>query len=326
MKAIEVSHYGGPEALQVVEKPRPEPGQGQVLIEVKAAGINFADLLSRAGTYPNGPKPPFVPGLEVAGIVAAIGEGVTTPAVGARVAAVVQNGGYAEYALVDAAQAVPLPDTIDFATATALLVQGLTAYFLLKRAGGLQQGQSVLVNAAAGGVGSLAVQLAKIFGAGRVLGTASTEEKRALVRSLGADDAIDYTKSDWAEAVKAATEGRGADIFLDATGDTESGGLKPLATGGTWVIYGSQQGAHGDLSGNELAGIIGDSKTIRGFTLYSVLVEPDTIAAALRELLTWTVEGRLQVHTDDRFPLAQAAEAQTAIAERRTTGKVVLEP
>ena len=326
MKAIEVSQYGGPDALQLVEKPRPEPGPGQVLVEVKAAGINFADLMSREGIYPAGPKPPFVPGLEVAGVVTAVGDGVTTPIVGARVAALVQNGGYAEYALADAAQAVPLPDSLEFATATALLVQGLTAYFLLKRGGELKPGQSVLVNAAAGGVGSLAVQLAKIFGAGRVLGTASTEEKRTLVRQLGADDAIDYTQNGWADAVKAATEGGGADIFLDATGDTESGGLKPLAPGGTWVIYGFQQGAHGGLTGGVMAGMIGQGTTVRGFTLYSVLSDPEAIAAALHDLLTWTAEGRLQVQTDDRFPLAQAAEAHTAIAARRTTGKVVLEP
>jgi len=325
MKTIEVTEYGGPEVLQVVEKPRPAPGPGQVLIEVKAAGINFADLMSREGTYPAGPKPPCVLGMEAAGIVAAVGAGVTTPAVGTRVTALVQ-GGYAEYALAEAAQAVPLPEAVDFAAATALLVQGLTAYFLLKRAGEVKPGQSVLVNAAAGGVGSLAVQIAKIFGAGRVLGTASTEEKRAWVRQLGADETIDYTQDGWADAVKAATDGRGVDLFLDATGDTSGGGLKPLAPGGTWVVYGSQQGAPGGLTGGELMGIIGQSQTIRGFTLYSVIPDTQAIATALHDLLTWTTEGRLQVQTSDRFPLAQAAKAHIAIAERRTTGKVVLEP
>ena len=146
------------------------------------------------------------------------------------------------------------------------------------------------------------------------------------MRQLGADDAIDYTQNGWADAVKAATDGRGADIFLDATGDTEHGSLKPLAPGGIWVLYGSQKGGHGDLGGGELAGIIGNSQTIRGCTLYSVLPDSDAIATALKDLLAWNAEGRLQVRADDRFPLAQAAEAHTAIAARRTTGKVVLEP
>jgi NADPH2:quinone reductase len=325
MKAIEIAKFGGPEVLQIVEKPRPTPGPGQVLIEVKAAGINFADLMSREGTYPAGPKPPCVLGMEAAGIITAVGEGITTPAVGTRVAALVQ-GGYAEYALAEATRAVPLPKTVDFAAATALLVQGLTAYFLLKRAGELKPGQSVLVNAAAGGVGSLAVQIAKLLGAGRVIGTASTEEKRAWVRELGADEAIDYTQDGWVDAVKAATGGKGVELFLDATGDTSSGGLKPLAPGGTWVIYGSQQGVPGGLTGGELMGAIGQGQTIRGFTLYSVIPDTNAIASALQDLLAWTTEGRLQIQTSDRFPLAQAAEAHSAIAARRTTGKVVLEP
>ena len=229
MKAIEVAAFGGPEELKLVDKPRPEPGPGQVLIEVKAAGINFADLLAREGKYPPGPKPPFTPGMEAAGVVAALGEGVTAPAVGTRVMSFISAGGYAEYALAEAAQAVPLPDALDFAPATALLVQGLTAYFLLKRAAELKPGQSVLVNAAAGGVGSLAVQLAKLFGAGTVLGTASTPEKRELVKSLGADEAIDYTQPGWADAVKAATGGTGrGHLFGRHRGH---GGRRPEAAG-----------------------------------------------------------------------------------------------
>ena len=222
--------------------------------------------------------------------------------------------------------AAPLPDVLGFPEATALLVQGLTAYFLLKRAVELKPGQSVLVNAAAGGVGSLAVQLAKIFGAGRVLGTASTEEKRAWVRELGADDAINYTQNGWADAVRAATDGQGVDIFLDATGDTSGGGLKPLASGGIWVLYGSQQGAPGGLTGGELMGTVMQGQTIRGFTMHSVISDAATIAAALRDLMTLTTEDRLTVQTSDRFPLAEAAEAHCAIASRKTSGKVILEP
>jgi NADPH2:quinone reductase len=325
MKAIEVTEFGGPEQLRVVNKARPEPGPGQILIEVKAAGLNFADILIRAGQYPLGPKPPFVPGMEAAGIVAAVGEGVTTPAVGTRVMSFVSSGGYAEYALADAAGGVPLPNDLDFAPATALLVQGLTAYFLFKHAARLQPGQSVLISAAAGGVGSLAVQIAKLMGAGIVIGTASTPEKRKLVLSLGADAAIDYTQPGWTDAVKEATDGKGVDIFMDSTGDAATG-LKPLAQGGIWVIYGGQSGAQGSLSGAELMGILFQSQMIRGFTLYEVMADPQALAAAMREMIGWVTSGQLRIEMGARFPLAQAAQAHEAISGRKTTGKVVLEP
>jgi NADPH2:quinone reductase len=325
VKAIEVSQFGGPEQLVLVDKPRPEPGPGQVLIEVKAAGINFADLLAREGRYYRGQKPPFIPGLEAAGIVAAAGQDVTAPPVGTRVMAFL-SGGYAEYAIADAARAVPLPDTLDYGPATTLLVQGLTAYFLMRRAVFLKPGQSVLVSAAAGGVGSLAVQMAKLFGAGTVVGLASTPEKRKWVASLGADEVIDYTEPQWPEKVRAATGGKGVDVFLDATGDTATGGLKPLAPGGAWVIYGSQQGAHGGLSGEELISILPNSQTIRGFTLYEVLPDPAAIPAALQEMFGWLASGRLHLETSHRFPLAQARQAHEAMEARKTIGKVILEP
>src|ERR1022692_580555 len=312
MKAIEVATFGGPEQLILLDKPLPEPGPGQVLIEVKAAGINFADLRAREGRYPRGPQPPFIPGNEAAGIVAALGQGVTAPAAGTRVM-VFLTGGYAEY-------------TVDYAPATTLLVQGLTAYFLLKRAAPLRKGQSVLVSAAAGGVGSLAVQMAKLMGAGTVVGTASTHAKREWVKLLGADEAVDYTREGWPEQVKAATGGKGVEIYLDGTGDTVGGALKPLAPGGIWVIYGSQQGEQGGISGEQLVSLLFSSQTIRGYTLYEVLSEPSAISAALQEIFGWLASGRLDVEVKDRFPLAKAKEAHEAIEARKTIGKVVLEP
>ena len=323
MKAIEVAQFGGPETLKLVEKPTPEPGPGQILIEVKAAGINFADMLAREGHYPPVPSAPFIPGFEAAGLVAKVGDGVSDWKPGDRVAAMVQ-GGYAEYALADPAMAAPLPDALGFPEATALLVQGLTAYLLLTAAVPEVQGKSVLVSAAAGGVGSLAVQIAKLLGAGTVIGLASTDEKRAKVKELGTDAAIDYTQKDWAEQVKAATGGQGADIFLDASGDNENGGLKPLAKGGHWVVYGAQSASEKGLSGSDLAGLIFGGQTVRGYSLYEA--GPQAMAAALKQLLAWTDEGRLTIIATDRFPLADAAEAHRAIADRRTTGKVVLEP
>ncbi len=323
MKTIEVTKNGGPDVLQVVEGPRPEPGPGQILIEVKAAGINFADLMAREGTYPRAPKPPFVPGFEAAGVVASVGEGVTDWKIGDRAAAMV-SAGYAEYALADAAAAAPLPEALGFAEATALLAQGLTAHGLLTHAVPHIKGKSVLVSAAAGGVGSLAVQIAKLLGAGTVIGLASTEEKRAKVKELGADAAVDYMQEGWAEQVKAATDGQGADIFLDASGDNARGGLKPLAPSGHWVIYGAQSDPSAGLSGADLIGLLFRSQTIRGWTLYEI--GPETIAATLKQLIAWTLSGELTVIAEDKFALADAAEAHRTIEARRTTGKVVLEP
>ena len=322
MKTVVVTKYGGPEVLRVVDTPMPEVGPGQVLIAVKSAGINFADLMSRAGTYPLAPKPPFTPGFEVAGIVEKVGEGVSFPAVGAKVAAMLfKSGGYAEYVTIDAASAVPIPGGLDFAQATALLVQGLTAYFLLQESAKMEAGQSVLVSGAAGGVGSLAVQIAKKLGAGNVVGLVSTDAKAALVKALGATSAVNYTEARWSEQVKAAMGGKGADIFLDATAGTDGEGYATLASGGQWIIYGSQSGSD-NLGSINIGQLIFDNKTIRGFSIYSVA--PEKIGAALQQLMTWAVSGELRLITGDAFPLADVAAAHTAIAERRTTGKVTL--
>ena len=324
MKAVEISRYGGPEVLQVVDKPQPVPGPGQILIQTRAAGINFTDLVSRAGTYPRAPKPPFVPGFEAAGVVAAVGEGVTSHKPGDRVAAMTPQG-YAEYAVADMANATPLPDALGFAEATALLAQGLTAYFLLGRAARITPGQSVLVTAAAGGVGSLAVQMAKLLGAGAVIGLASTDAKRGLVKGLGADEAVDYTQEGWPAQIKVVTGGRGADIYLDATGDTAHG-LDVLAPEGTWVVYGFQQGPPAGLDGDALTRMIFAGQTLRGFSMHNVFPDAQAIGDALRQQFAWVAEGRLRIESGDRFPLTQAAEAHRAIEARRTTGKVVLEP
>ena len=324
MKAIEVTKSGGPDVLQIVEKPRPEPGPGQILVEVKAAGINFADIMAREGMYPAAPPPPFVLGMEATGIVAAVGEGVTNFKNGDRAAAIVPTGGYAEYALADAATAAPVPDALGFPEATALLIQGLTAHGLLTRAVPEIKGKSVLISAAAGGVGSLAIQVAKLLGAGTVIGLASTDAKRAKVKELGADFAVDYTQEGWAEQVKAVTGGKGADIFLDASGDNKGGGVKPLAKGGHWVVYGAQSSSDTGLSGSDLLGMLFNAQTLRGWTLYEVPAE--TVGATLKQLIAWTLDGSLTVIANDKFPLADAAEAHRAVEGRRTTGKVVLEP
>ena len=325
MKVVEVPRFGGEDVLEVVEKPNPKAEAEQVVIQVKAAGINFADLMAREGKYPNAPALPFVLGYEVAGVVSEVGSDVENLSVGQRVMAFVQWAGYAEYAVVPAENVVPLPDNLDFAPATALLVQGLTAYFLLDAAQ-FAPGKSVLVNAAAGGVGSLAVQIAILRGAGVVVGTASTSEKRDMVKGLGANEAADYTTPGWAETVKAATSGKGVDIFLDATGDLMGEGYDALAEAGYWMIYGSQSGKDAGLSVSRVMEMLGKSQYLGGFTLFAYMGQPEKMQHALNELIGWAASGKLKIIADDRFALTDAAKAHQAIISRKTTGKVVLEP
>ncbi len=321
MKFVEVSRFGGSEVLQLKESPDLTPQTGQIVVEVKAAGINFADVMARQGVYPNVKTAPFRPGYEVAGVVTAWGKGVQGFQGGERVMGMLGGmGGYASQVLLNAAEAIRLPDTLDFAPATALLVQGLTAYFLLE-AGELEPGKTVLIPGAAGGVGSLAVQIAKLKGAGKVIGLASPA-KHDLVRSLGADAALDYTQSGWAQQVLAATNGQGVDIFLDSQGDPAGEGFDALGQKAHWLIFGSQSGKGNALPAEHVWAMVGKNATLRGYNLFG---DAAHFGRGLGELIGWATGGKLQISVD-RFPLAEVAHAHDAISNRQTTGKVVLEP
>jgi len=323
MKAIRVQAPGGPEVLKLEEVETPRPGPGQVLIKVAAAGVNYADTGLRRGMAfgPHAATYPLTPGFEVAGTVAARGEGVTTPAEGARVAAVIDDGGYAEYAVAGPDRLWEIPAAIDFATATALLVQGLTAYGVLHDAARVQPGESVLVQAAAGGVGSLAVQLALLAGAAPVLGTAGGAHKCDLVRGLGAEP-IDYTQEDWANKIRAATGGRGVDVVLDAVGgEAAAQAFGALALFGRLVTFGGASGGMLPL------GDIMMPLAVRGLSLVGFggpWVRPGRAAVAHEALDRYVEEGRLRVIIGASYPLAAAADAHRALEGRATTGKVVL--
>src|SRR5215210_8889936 len=236
MKAIMVEEFGEPEVLHT-DVERPSPGEGEALLEVRSAGVNYADTMRRRNQYLEPQDLPFTPGSEAAGIVAEVGEEVEDVATGDRVVTLLSTGGYAQYALVPARSLILLPEGLDFDQAAAIPLQGLTAYHCIKTSGALKEGESVLVHAAAGGVGTLSVQMAKLLGAGTVIATASSEEKLELARDLGADVLIDYTEEDWPERVREATEGKGADIILEMVGaDFPQKNLECLNVFGRMVV------------------------------------------------------------------------------------------
>src|SRR6266567_3313300 len=321
MKAIRIHSTGGPEVMQLEEIEIPTPKAGEVLIKVAAAGVNYADLAQCAGAYLTPTRTPMTPGMEIAGTVVALGDGVSSVVEGTRVAAFCE-GGYAEYAISQAAMVIPIPPALDFTHAAAFPLQGIAAYQLLHESAHIQPGESVLVHAAAGGVGTLAVQLAKLMGAGIVVGTASNDRKLDLIRQLGADAAINYTEDNWVEQVKNATRGQGTDIILEMVGgEIAEQSLKCLAPFGRMIIYGAASGKIAQFSGIQLTY---KNQAIIGYWLTSQLQRVDRIAVAAMELMQFLASGKLQIIVGQTFPLAEAAQAHQAVAERRTMGKVVL--
>jgi len=324
MKAIQFKQFGGPEVLERVELEKPTPNGREVLIEVYASAVNYADTARREGQYVVKTYLPYVPGAEVAGIVVEIGENVTTVKPGDRVVTMIESGGYAEYAISDERSIIILPDELDFKIAAALPVQGLSAYHILKTMGMLKPGETVLIHAAAGGVGTLAVQLAKIFGAGKVIATASTEEKLKLAKQMGADVLINYTEEGWEEKVLEATNGKGVDLALEmAGGDVFYKTLKCLAYFGRLVIYGVASGQQSKFYPSSL---MEKNQSVIGFFLPPLLRRSELIKDSLEELFTYVANGKLQITIGEVFPLSEAANVHTILQARKTVGKVILDP
>ena len=315
MKAIRMHEFGGPDVLRLedVEKPSPEPDE--VLIKVSSAGLNYSDISRRRGTYRADIPLPCIPGLEAAGTVAEIGSGVTQFKTGDRVLAIMNGGGYAEFVTAKAEQLFPIPDELDFAVSTALLVQGMTAVGLLREA---KAGQTILIHAAAGGVGSILVQLAKSKGL-TVIGTASNSEKLETIVALGGDFAVNYTEQDWPQQVRKAAGQRGVDIIIEMVGGEIVGrNLELLAVNGTMWVYGSASGENYKLSVMDL---LDKNLIVRGYWL--TLETPSRREEFAAELLSYYRGKRLQISVTES-PLEKAAEAHRAIEGRETTGKVVL--
>lgn len=315
MRAIQIRRFGGPEVLEPVDLPDPEPADGFELIEVSAAGVNYADTHQTEDSYLSRTPLPVVPGSEVAGRTAS----------GRRVCALVGTGGYAERAIAPAGATFDVPDEVGDGQALALLVQGLTAWHLLRTSTRMQPGESVVVHAAAGGVGTLAVQLAKAWGAGRVIAVASSATKRDLALSLGADAAVDAGTDDLAAALREANGGSRVDVVLEMVGGpTFDASLQVLARFGRLVTFGmASRVAPQPLAPGAL--MVG-SKTVAGFWLVDCMGDPAMLAGPMAELMELTRTGRLRPVVGATYPLAEARRAHEDLRARATTGKVVLVP
>lgn len=315
MRAILVTAFGGPEVLELTDVPEPVAGPGQLLLTVDRAGVNYADTHQAENTYLSRTTLPLVPGAEVAGRTAD----------GRRVVALVGSGGYAERAVAEPAAAFDVPDTVDDLTALALLVQGATALLLLRRTVHMEPGESVVVHAAAGGVGSLAVQLAKAWGAGRVIATASSPSKRELALSLGADVAIDAAAPDMTAALREANGGRRVDIVLDMTGGRVTDeSVAALAPFGRLAFYGMANRTPPQPVAP--ASLMAHSTTVAGMWLAHAFRVPGLMAGVLGELFGLVTAGTLRVLPGGEYGLSEARRAHEDLRARRTTGKLVLDP
>lgn len=322
MRAIRNYEAGGAETLRLEEAPRPEPGPGQALIRVEAAGLNFIDVYQRSGLYKV--ARPFTPGMEAGGTVEAVGDGVTAVRPGDRVASQSVIGAYAEYALAPAERLIPLPDGVSTRTGAAVMLQGLTAHFLATSTYKLRRGDICLIHAAAGGVGLLLCQIARERGA-RVIATVGSDEKAALAREAGAHDTIVYTREDFVAETRRITGGAGVLVVYDSVGQTTFlKGLDCLAPRGMMVLYGQSSGPVAPLDPQVLNQK--GSLYLTRPSLFHYAADAGELHAMASELLSWIADGWLKVRIGLELPLAEAARAHGELEGRRTTGKVLLIP
>jgi NADPH2:quinone reductase len=322
MRAIRVHEYGGPEAMQLEELPTPKPGEGQALVRIEAAGLNYIDTYQRSGAYKG--QLPLPLGLEGAGVVEAVGSGVTTVRAGDRVAWTGVPGSYANYNVVPADRLVALPAGVDSRAGASAMLQGMTAHYLAHSTYPLKSGDACLVHAAAGGVGLLLCQMARRAGA-RVIGTVSTEEKAKLAREAGAHEVILYSHQDFEAEVNRLTGGKKLQVVYDAVGrDTFEKSLNCLAMRGYMVLYGAASGPVAPLDPQVLNAK--GSLFLTRPSLFHYIATRDDLVRRATEVLTWIQKGELKLRIGATFPLAEAAQAHRDLEGRKTTGKVLLIP
>jgi NADPH:quinone reductase len=315
VRAVLINEWGGPEVLELADLPEPDPGPAQRRIHVSAAGVNFADTHARENAYIAKYELPLVPGTEVAG----------TLDDGTRVVAMPHHGGYAEYAVADEQSIFPLPDGLGDHEALALLIQGLTAWHLYRTAAQVREGETVVVHSAAGGTGSVAVQLAKPMGAGRVIASASSDDKRQLVAQLGADAVIDSAPENMTERLLEANGGKPVDVVFDMAGGQVFGqSAEALAPFGRIVVYGIASREQNDLRTGRL---MRKSRGVIGFWLMHCLERPETMMREpLRDLFQRAAGGEIEPQLGNVYPLSEVRRAHEDLVGRRTTGKLVLDP
>ncbi|MBI4540917.1 MAG: quinone oxidoreductase [Gemmatimonadetes bacterium] len=323
MKAIRVHEFGGPEVLRLDEVPTPDPAAGQVRVRVEAAGVNFIDIYHRTGLYPS--TRPFIPGREAAGVVDAVGPGVTELAAGDPVAFAMHPDAYAELVVVPWEKLVRVPDGVDLETAAAIMLQGMTAHYLTHSTYALRPGETALVHAAAGGVGLLLVQVAKRAAGARVIGTVSTREKADLARKAGADHVILYTEQDFEAEVRRLTDGKGVDVVYDSVGaDTFLRSLNCLRPRGYIVLYGQSSGPVAAVD-PQILNQRGSLFLSRPSLAHYIAGRSELLERA-GDLFRWIAAGTLEVRIDRTFPLPEAAEAHRYMEGRKTKGKLLLLP
>ncbi len=314
MKAIQITEFGGPDVMHLVDLPDPTAGEGQELLNVSAIGINYADTHQTENSYLSPQKLPLVPGIEVVGTT----EG------GVRVLAPVDGGGYAQKALAHSAALIPIPDGVTDEQALCMMVQGSTAWHILKTVGHLKAGETVVVHAAAGGVGTIAIQLAKLWGA-KVIAVASSVGKRALATSLGADATVEATHENLGDAIKAANGGKPVNIVLEMVGGkTFDDSLEILAPFGRLITYGMASRVAPSMI--QPASLMGGSKTITGFWLAHCFGKKELMNDVIEQLFALVQAGELKPVIGATFPLSQASRAHKAMLARETTGKITLNP
>jgi NADPH2:quinone reductase len=330
MKAVRFAEFGGAEVLKTAEVERPRAQGDEVLIQTIAAAISYVDVRTRQGAYNRaetrvgGVKLPSIPGLQGVGRVVEVGPKADQSLMGRKVVAAVKEGAYAEYFVASSALCAVAPDDADDAVLAAIPMQGLTAYFMLTASTALKKGESILVHAAGSGVGSLAVQIAKIIGAGKIIATAATQQKRDYARRVGADVTVDYDSDGWTRKVMEATEGRGVDVLLESIGgDVFEQNFECLATFGRYIIFGSTRGVAKPVEARRL---MTKSQSLTGIYMPVFHSRPDLMKQGLRFLVDNVAKGALHLQIAEQLSLSDAAKAHQMLEDRKVIGAIVLRP